>query len=205
MDSDKKAFDITVNKSNPKPAPALPVEDTKSSDESGFKIPVRSNMSAAPETPAATEPVEDPVIREKVVIAPIDEAPTISEEVEEPQDEKKEEPAEVTPSVSTETPTTEPIAASEPKVEESSQSTPTETSSSPATKTTTEETETQMPNVFDTKQYHLPIKESKSHNAGKHMLGFIIVFILVVIIGVVVATDAGWLNIGLKLPFDLIK
>lgn len=63
----------------------------------------------------------------------------------------------------------------------------------------------QSPNVFDTNQYHLPIEKGKKHNAGLQMLIFVVVFVLVVVIGGVIAVDANLVDIGIKLPFDLIK
>jgi hypothetical protein len=62
----------------------------------------------------------------------------------------------------------------------------------------------QSPKVFDTKQYHLPINEGVAGGTGKRVMIFVIV-ILLIVIGGLVAIDAGWVDLGFKLPFDLIK
>jgi hypothetical protein len=64
--------------------------------------------------------------------------------------------------------------------------------------------EMQSPKVFDTKQYHLPINEGVAGGTGKRVMIFVIV-ILLIVIGGLVAIDAGWVDLGFKLPFDLIK
>ncbi len=64
--------------------------------------------------------------------------------------------------------------------------------------------EMQSPKVFDTKQYHLPIDEGATHGKGKY-LTFFAVALLVIVVVLAVAIDAGWIDLGFKLPFDLIK
>lgn len=63
----------------------------------------------------------------------------------------------------------------------------------------------QSPTVFDTNQYHLPIEKQKKHNAGKQMLIFGAIFIIVLVVGGLLAIDAGLVDLGFELPFDLIK
>lgn len=60
----------------------------------------------------------------------------------------------------------------------------------------------QSPTVFDTKQYHLPINES--HASGSRRWVFVLGLLLVALAGVA-AIDAGWIDLGFELPFDLIK
>lgn len=64
--------------------------------------------------------------------------------------------------------------------------------------------EMQSPKVFDTKQYHLPIDEGAAGSKGKSVMIFFVVLLLLVV-GAVVAIDAGWVDVGFDLPFDLIK
>jgi hypothetical protein len=74
----------------------------------------------------------------------------------------------------------------------------------PAAQPTQNPNQVQAPTVFDTNQYHLPIEKQKKHNAGKQMLIFGVVFILVLVIGGLLALDGGLIDLGFKLPFDLI-
>lgn len=64
--------------------------------------------------------------------------------------------------------------------------------------------EMQSPKVFDTKQYHLPIDEGVAHGKGKLLMILVVVLLLAAAAGAV-AIDAGWIDAGFDLPFDLIK
>lgn len=216
MDSDKKVFDITVNKT-PKPAPGVKAKEVVEEPEAekAFSVPVRSNLNA---------PTEEPEAEKAPLIEKHELKLTPDESIEEAVAEV--EKTEVTEKVVTAVETTVEEVNPEPVAEESEPAqtenpAPAEVSTAPEEKTepmSTEDSadspavvakpaqgEPDSPVVFDTKQYHLPIKETKSHNPGKHMLGFVIVFLLVVAIASVAAIDAGWVNVGVKLPFDLIK
>lgn len=85
---------------------------------------------------------------------------------------------------------------------------PTEAATAPQPEVTaapTQPNQMQTPTVFDTNQYHLPIQKPKKHNPGKQMLVFGIVFLIVVVVGGLIAIDAGLIDLGFKAPFDLIK
>ena len=72
-------------------------------------------------------------------------------------------------------------------------------------KSTQQSNQMQSPSVFDTNQYHLPLEKGKKHNAGMHMLVFGVVFIVVLVVGGLIAVDAGLIDLGIELPFDIIK
>jgi len=91
-------------------------------------------------------------------------------------------------------PTSIPVSTSAENVQQTS----------PAAQPTQNPNQVQAPTVFDTNQYHLPIEKQKKHNAGKQMLIFGVVFILVLVIGGLLALDGGLIDLGFKLPFDLI-
>lgn len=139
--------------------------------------------SVEPSTPLVVQSTEVPEI-----VEPVKEATKI----EPAETSTTEEPAKVEETVATKLPTppVDDVPKTEPK---------------PQTEAVAKKPdEMQSPKVFDTKQYHLPIDEGAAHGKGKFLKVFIVVFLLAVVAGVV-AIDAGWVDAGFGLPFDLIK
>ncbi len=64
----------------------------------------------------------------------------------------------------------------------------------------------QKPNTADTKQYYLPIGASHHQTShAKMMINFAVVFVLISAVVVYFLADAGIIDLGFKLPLDLIK
>lgn len=214
---DNKVFDIAPA---PKSAVKQKAEPTKKvvqdNDDGPLSIPVRTSMiKSVPEVQQPSENV--PVQPEMHHDLKLD-IPKEKEAVAEPEQHPEADQVLVTgPSapenknVETQQPVTDKI---ENHVEAGAELTTTEEIVAAAPQPKQEavlgdpdaaDTELQSPKIFDTKQYHLPIKENHAKSAGKHMVTFMVVFLLLVLLGGVIAIDAGWLDLGVKLPFDLIK
>lgn len=62
----------------------------------------------------------------------------------------------------------------------------------------------QQPQIFDTKQYHLPIKATKHHRrGGPSTLSYLFLIMLVAAALAYAAADLGWYDPGFELPYDL--
>lgn len=142
-----------------------------------------TNPSTTPQQPSVTPPTPP------VAVAPQPTAPTSIPVTSQPDSNTSPEY----------TPTPVPVA--------DQAATPQQPSVTPPTPPTATQNPNQMqsPTVFDTNQYHLPIEKQKKHSAGKQMLIFGVVFATVLIVGGLLAIDAGLVDLGFDLPFDLIK
>lgn len=184
-------------------------EENKPEETGALKIDVRSTpMIKKDESSEAS--TSNLTSHRGVTIKPLGEQTEVEteEKTKEPEAEPEKEPAEqdtkstpepvepekLTPLVSP-TPPTDDAPKQPPKMVESA------TDEKQATEV---KEEMQSPKVFDTKQYHLPIDEGVTSGAGKKIMVFVVV-VLLIAIGGVVAIDAGWVDVGIKLPFDLIK
>lgn len=214
MDGGKKIFDIAPaapKVSKPKQAEKKPVV---ADEDSALSIPVRTSMLAgkSSEPSEEAEPKSPEVHHELKLAVPdqTDEPPQEAEVAAVPEQDSAEESVDET---KTSNDVSEPVVTAEAQNSVADESVAAEAQDSvlseeavlgdPESSQATDDM--QHPKVFDTKQYHLPIKNSKTHNAGRHMLVFCIVFLLAVAVGGAIAIDAGWLDLGFRLPFDLIK
>jgi len=179
-----------------KPAPedtaTAPVEQT--AENEGVKVTVRSTPLLT-KTAEAEPASSDLAVHHELTITP----PTATTEA----------PAEVAETeTETEPKTLEAVTTPAP-VEPVAPKPPTDDAPKTEPKTVTETVpanteEMQSPKVFDTKQYHLPIDEGVASGKSRYVIIFLVVLLLAVIAGVV-AVDAGLVDIGIKLPFNLIK
>ena len=155
-------------------------DDQPATSHRGVTIkPLEVSTEPEPEAPVAVVDNSKPEI----------EATTL--EKAEPELEVISLPANPAPSISTpQPPTVAPVAVEQSPAEDA--------------KVPEAPVEVQSPKVFDTKQYHLPINEGVSGKTGKRLM-IVLAVLLLVAVGGVVAIDAGWIDLGFKLPFDLIK
>lgn len=65
--------------------------------------------------------------------------------------------------------------------------------------------EEKLPQLLDTDKYHLPIRERRSSNGSHQTIGFITVFLLLALVGIYLAADAGWIKLGFDLPIHVFK
>lgn len=59
--------------------------------------------------------------------------------------------------------------------------------------------------LIDNKKYQLPITEGGKKAASERAITWLLIFLLVAAVGAWFAIDAGYLDIGIDLPYDLIK
>lgn len=59
--------------------------------------------------------------------------------------------------------------------------------------------------LVNSKKYYVPIVEGGHKASSQRFATWLLLFLLVVAIGVYLAIDAGYIDIGISLPFDLIK
>lgn len=59
--------------------------------------------------------------------------------------------------------------------------------------------------LIDAKRYHLPITEGGKKAASARIVTWIFSLLLLVVIGVLLSMDAGLIDAGIDLPFDIIK
>lgn len=168
---------------------------TESSDD--VKVTVRSTPIL--EKAAEPEPTKaDLAVHHELTITPPSQAAT-EPVVPEAEPTTQAEPAKVTPIETPKPVETTLINAPKPPSDDAPKTDP-----KPVTDGVTKTEEMQSPKVFDTKQYHLPIDEGVTRGKGKFLMIFL-VFILLVVVAGAVAIDAGWIDVGFDLPFDLIK
>jgi hypothetical protein len=197
----KKVFDVApASKTSKSAAPApqitsthttAPLSDTQTSEDS----------STVKKIAVTVKPKEVTVQHEKLV-APLEN----SSQKEEPGTTVAEEPSEIPSNP------TDDIESIETKSPEPSVASPTsavdhaETSTSADLSSAPQPTElsTQVPKIFDSTEYQLPIQQRASHGTGMMMIKFVVVFLALLIIAAVFAIDAGWLDVGISLPFDVI-
>ncbi len=67
-----------------------------------------------------------------------------------------------------------------------------------------ENSETQQPQIFDTKEYHLPIKATKHHKKNSFSATDALLFLLIVLFAAYIAADLDIYDPGFKLPFDFL-
>lgn len=188
-------------------------EENKSEETGALKIDVRSTPMIKKDEP--TEATNSNLTSHRgVMIKPLgDQAEVETEEkTKEPEPEPEKEPAEqdtkstpepVEPEKAAAPVSPTPPTDDAPKTEPNSSIDQTTVKNESSDAKALEDKELQSPKVFDTKQYHLPIDEGAAGGTGKKIMMFVVV--LLIAIGGVVALDAGWVDVGLKLPFDLIK
>lgn len=173
-----------------KPAPKDTVPVAPAEPSNDIKVTIRSTPLLA--KTATAEPAKpDLTIHHELTLTPPTEATDQPAEVVVPALEQEASEV-VMPSAA------EPVAPKPPTNDAP------KTDPRPAGEATLAKTEEmQSPKVFDTKQYHLPIDEGVRSGKSKYLVIFTVVLLLVVV-GLVVI-DAGWIDIGFDLPFDLIK
>jgi glucan-binding YG repeat protein len=59
--------------------------------------------------------------------------------------------------------------------------------------------------LIESSKYHLPITEGGRKAASERIVSWLLIFLLVAAAGAWLAVDAGYLDIGIDLPYDLIK
>ncbi len=177
--------------------------------DDAFKVQVRKGPLAS-ETPAeAPEEKEDLKVHHELVLeAPkeleTEEAPETDSDASswadklasDAEPETKEEPPAPDKSA-------EETAKEVPAKEEASADSETKSDAPLGSPSEGPDKDLQSPTVFDTKQYHLPINEA--HAGGSHKVLWVFLFLLIAAAGVLAAIDAGYLDFGFELPFDLIK
>lgn len=195
---------IVQQRSTLAPAPVAPPAPTSSVGEAVtvrretvIKPPVELNDVSAPEpvkksdefpykVPAQDPEVEQPDTEEappQTEVAPEDTEPVIQEEAKAGEDD-------------------EPLEKSASGVTLA----PIETRSSIIEDHKAAAEEMQSPKVYDTKQYILPISHHRKDDPKKSIRNFLIVFtIIVLLVAAVYVVDAEIVDIGIKLPFDLVK
>lgn len=147
---------------------------------------IKEDINAS--SPQESSPTTDSSV-EKISFVDDSPAPASSAAPESPQNQN------TMGSVSTFSNSTAPSAQPSPQPVSAQQQVPTPQNAN----------EMQNPKVFDTNQYHVPIAQDKKHNPAMHMLLFAVVFILVLVVGGLVAIDAELIDLGFDAPFDLIK
>lgn len=173
-----------------KPAPKDTVPVAPAEPSNDIKVEVRSTPIVVKTTNA--EPTKpDLTVHHELTLTPSSEA--TNQPVEAVVPALEQEVSEVVVS-----PTAKPVAP-KPPTDDAPKTDP-----RPAGEATPAKTEEmQSPKVFDTKKYHLPIDEGARGGKSKYLVIFMVVLLLAVV--GLVAIDAGWIDIGFDLPFDLIK
>lgn len=176
----------------PPPPPTPSAEPTTEEDSNVINVNVLS--SAKPAEPVTTSPQPEPKVSQINVSVSSSSDDTVK-------------PIEQTPTVNPtpEAPVTVPVSTPNEVVSSAPQTPTPEVKQNTPIPQTQNSNQMQSPTVFDTNQYHLPIEHDKKHNAGLQMLIFGIVFVIVLIIGGLLAIDAGLIDLGFESPINLIK
>lgn len=181
---DKLPIDTSLEPAKPKALKESPktVAEAKVKAEAAV-----GEVASPPPTPEAKAP--EPTSEEVKSEEPLKKAEPDSSKPPQAEDSKTTATA---PAVTSESSKPELKAKAEP-TEENDSALPAKTDEAPT------------PKLFDTEKYHLPIKERSSASAGHRTVVFLVVFVLVAAAALYLLIDAGKLDIGVKLPFDLIK
>lgn len=182
----EEAIKVTVK---PTPAPSKDTSDVSAKSE----LTVHHELNISPIPEVGEKPVEEVVAVPEPEPTNID-APEPVAEVPKPQEKADAAPLE----------SPEPPSDDAPKTDPELNSNQTDAKLESSDTKAMADKEMQSPRVFDTKQYHLPIDEGAAGGKGKSVMIFLVV-LLTLVVGVVVAIDAGWVSLGFDLPFDLIK
>lgn len=198
----KKVFDVAPAKKTTKPTPTSPqITSTHTTAPLSDTQPVENN-STEDKIAVTVKPKEVTVQHEKL-IAPLEQVTqkedtgTIPVEASEGQSTSSS-----SDTVSSAPKAQEPeMVSSAASVEPAGASTLAEEAVSPPQST---ELSTQVPKIFDSTEYQLPIQQRASIGTGGMMVKFVVVFMVLLLLAAVIAIDAGWLDVGISLPFDVI-
>ncbi len=198
----KKVFDVAAAKKTSKPAPTTPqITSTHTTAPLSDTQPVENN-SSEDKIAVTVKPKEVSVQHEKL-IAPLE------------QESQKEDTGTTPVETSDEqtTSSSSDIISSAPLAQEPETVSSAATAEPPGTTALAEEAasppqstelSTQVPKIFDSTEYQLPIQQRASNSTGGTMVKFVVVFMILLLLVAIFAIDAGWLDVGISLPFDVI-